>query len=369
MGRKTVAVAEAGYVQWLSKARAASISGTEAAVASEFVAVSKGLILRTVTWAALGAVAAAVEAWQISKDADGATSEEEGAMLERKYQIVLGMLAVSSAQAIGASLGYWFGFAWVMSTPITIILALLGIAYLLFTMAANRYKREGLRLWLYRCNWGRGTVPEWQNGKEGFRRQMAALLETLQRPSVIGKAIYQEGERLRTRWQGFWLHIQVPRLLAGTELTLQPAMIENNDPSWPSLPASVDLFYSQFTKGNWIDPHQLGQLPEAPRNTNSVDFVYDDQHQHFLWQVWIETPKPRPVMELEVKYPPGVLQRSDGRGYLFRVALAGRTRDADRLNTAFSGELKEADDIVLGKERNRVFTLAVPNVTKRSPNV
>jgi hypothetical protein len=188
-------------------------------------------------------------------------------------------------------------------------------------------------------------------------------------PSVVGKAIYKEGERLRTRWQGFWLHIQVPRLLAGRELTLQPAMIETNDPAWPPLPASVDLFYSRFTKGNWIDPHQLGQLPGAPGNIDTVDFVYDDQHQHFLWQVWIETPKPRPVMELEVKYPPGVLQRSDGRGYMFRVAFAASTREADRLNNAFSGELKEEDDIVLGKERNRVLTLAVPNVTKRSPDV
>jgi hypothetical protein len=369
MGRKTVAVAEAGYVEWLSKARAASSSGAEAAVASEFAAASKGLILRTVTWAALGAVAAAVEAWQIFKDADRATSEDEKTLLQLKLGIVAGMFLVSGAQTVGAALGYWIGFSWVMSTPVTIILALLGISYLLISMAANRYKREGLRLWLYRCKWGRGAVPEWQNGEKGFRQQMAALLETLQRPSVVGKAIYQEGERLRTRWQGFWLHIQVPRLLAGRELTLQPAMIETNDPAWPPLPASVDLFYSRFTKGNWIDPHQLGQLPGAPGNIDTVDFVYDDQHQHFLWQVWIETPKPRPVMELEVKYPPGVLQRSDGRGYMFRVAFAASTREADRLNNAFSGELKEEDDIVLGKERNRVLTLAVPNVTKRSPDV
>jgi len=44
-----------------------------------------------------------------------------------------------------------------------------------------------------------------------------------------------------------------------------------------------------------------------------------------------------------------LLQRSDGCGYLFRVALAGNTRDADRLNNAFSDELKEEDDIVLAK--------------------
>ena len=51
------------------------------------------------------------------------------------------------------------------------------------------------------------------------------------------------------------------------------------------------------------------------------------------------------------------LQRNDGRGYLFRVVLAGTTREADRLNNAFSGELKEEDDIVLAKERTRLLTL------------
>ena len=55
------------------------------------------------------------------------------------------------------------------------------------------------------------------------------------------------------------------------------------------------------------------------------------------------------------------LQRNDGRGYLFRAALAGTTRPADRLNNSFSGELKEEEDMVSGKERTRLFTLPVPN--------
>lgn len=364
LSRKMQSVAEVAYTRWLSQAKHALAAGesAQAATASEFAAVSKGLILRTVTWAAFGAVAAAVEAWQISKDVDRATSETEKSLLRKKVGVVVAMSMVAGGQTLGAALGYWFGFSWVMSTPVTIILALLGITYLLVSMAANRYKREGLRLWLYRCNWGQGAILEWQNGDEGFHRQMQALLETLQRPSVVGKALYQERERLTTRWHGFWLQIQIPRMLAGKELTLQPAMIEDNDTSWRPLPEKVDGFYAQFLKGNWIDPKQLGKLPDAPRgDTHSADFVYGDQHQHFVWQAWIETPKPRPVLELEVKYPSGVLQRSDGRGYLFRVALAGNTREADRLNNAFSGELKKADDIALGKESTRLLILAVPN--------
>jgi hypothetical protein len=53
-------------------------------------------------------------------------------------------------------------------------------------------------------------------------------------------------------------------------------------------------------------------------------------------------------------------QCEDGRGYLFRVALGGTTREADRLNNAFSGELKQ-DDMALGKESTRMLILMVPN--------
>lgn len=64
-----------------------------------------------------------------------------------------------------------------------------------------------------------------------------------------------------------------------------------------------------------------------------------------------------------------LLQRSDGRGYLFRVALAGNTRETDQLNNSFSDELKEEDDIVLAKERTQLLTLPVPNLAQGSSNV
>jgi len=60
---------------------------------------------------------------------------------------------------------------------------------------------------------------------------------------------------------------------------------------------------------------------------------------------------------------------SDGRGYMFHVASAGNTREADRLNSAFSGELKEEDDIVLAEERTQLLTLPAPNLSPGSSNV
>ncbi|MDY7065819.1 hypothetical protein PsexTeo8_22680 [Pseudomonas extremaustralis] len=362
VGTKTLKLAKAGYSEWLSEAKAASAGSVKATVAHEFAAASKSLILRTVTWASLGAIAAGLEAWQLSNDIEGATSKEEQSALQWKYRIVWGMAIVSSTQLLGAALGTFYSFAWVMSTPITIIFAVLGIAYLLISMAANHYKREGLRLWLYRCNWGRGTEPKWL-GEEGHRKQTYALLETLQRPSVLARALYHGGGSTPRKWLGFWVQIQLPIAVAGEEVTLQPAMIETTFlRSENRLRAMPIGFYEQFLNGNWVDPTQLGQLPNGPGGKpNPADFTYTKTEQHRLWQVWIGTPIDDPILELEINYPPGVLQRGDGRGYIFRVALEWSTSEADRLNTAFSGELKEEDGIVLSQKATQPLKLNIPN--------
>ena len=127
------------------------------------------------------------------------------------------------------------------------------------------------------------------------------------------------------------------------------------------LQTTTNGFYEQFLNENWIDPKLLGQLPNRPGGKPSPnDFAYANAEQHRLWQVWIDTPIDSPILEMEVKYPPGVLQRADGRGYLFRLALEWSESEADRANNAFSGELKEEDGIVLRLKSTQLLKLNVP---------
>ncbi|MFQ6572797.1 T6SS effector BTH_I2691 family protein [Pseudomonas sp. UM16] len=359
LGRETAKVAEAGYHAWKAAMATAAKLGDSAtaATAEEFATFSKRLILRTVTWATLGAIAAGLEAWQLSIDERNATSEEETNALSWKRQIVIGMAITAATQTIGAFLGYWFSFTWVMSTPITILLTVLGIAYFLSSILANMYKREGLRLWLHRCSWGLAPEPAWA-GNNGHKAQMNALLETLQRPSVLGKSVLAGYGT--PRWSGFWLQIQLPHTLAGRETHLQPAIIDTYYSIDDRLRVTHSSFYEQFLIGSWIDPKLLGQLPNRPGSTiNPADYTYAATDQHRLWQVWIETPQSYPVLELEVSYPFGILQRNDGRGYMFRIALTGLSNEADRENNAFSGELN--NDIVLTIQSTQWVSLTVPH--------
>lgn len=161
---------------------------------------------------------------------------------------------------------------------------------------------------------------------------------------------------------GCRVQIQVPGSLAGKDVTLQPAIVERKNLfSGGKLPATTRGFYEQFLNGNWIDPKELGQFPNGPMGKpNPADFTYKNNEQHRVWQAWIKTPIGSPILEVEINYPSGVLQRADGRGYLFRLALERSTSEADRANNAFNGELKEDDGIGLNKHTTQVLKLNTP---------
>lgn len=368
LGADSKKLAQASYLEWLDEAKKTSHGSAQAVAANEMAAASRSLILRTMTWAVLGAVAAGLEAWQIAKDVTGATSKQESTLLWAKFGVVFGMSATASVQLIGASIGYWSGFAWVMSTPLTVILAIFGIAYLMITMAANRYKREGLRLWLYQCTWGRGSISQWTNCN-GHLKQMQALLETLQRPSVLGRALYHGGGSTPRKWAGFWVQIQVPAALSGKHVTLQPAIIEKTNLCSANTPiATKNIFYEQFINGNWIDPKLLGQMPKIPNSTlNQYDYSYIESDQHRLWQVWIDIATENPTLEIEIKYPPGVLQRSDDRGYMFRLAMKWNESEADRIKNMTSGELSKIDEITLARNGTPHLKLNIPAKSVSEP--
>jgi hypothetical protein len=80
--------------------------------------------------------------------------------------------------------------------------------------------------------------------------------------------------------------------LAAKVVTLQPAMIEESHLfSDRKLLSTSNGFYEKSLNCKWIDPQQLGQLPNPPGGKPSpCDSACANTEKHRLWQVWIETP-------------------------------------------------------------------------------
>ena len=349
IGRNTTQLAKAGVRAWLKTGE------VEASL------LARQLVLRTMGMAAFGAIAAGVEAWQGSKDMDKATSAGEFYVLRTK-QVTLGLMsAVTGVQLVGSALGFWFGFAWVMSNPVTIIIALLGVIYLISSMLANQYKREGLRLWLYRSSWGKS--PTWTHSDKDHKDELRTLKEICLRPSLAVRAstlsYYGRGPRIYT---GFWLQLLLPSELAGTAVKLQPDMVDSGWFSDSLMQGMADRFYDQFLEGHWAPIEQFGQPPtQRPNGPLPGDALYPRDTQHRLWQTWIAYQRP-PVLELEVRYPEQILESANGQGYMFRVDIGASSSEADLKSDAFSKEPNI--DMVLSSQSTRLLPLQVPHASE-----
>jgi len=330
---KTLKVAEAGYREWLSAARTASKDGVGVALANEFATVSKALIWKTATWTALGAVATALEAWQIHEDLDAVTSSEENFFLSAKLGIVVAMFFLASLQFGSSVFGVIRGFAWVMSPPAIIAIAVLGVAYLLTGMIANYYKREGLRLWLYRCTWGRGSIAEWTES-QGHADEMQSLLNILMEPSVFGKASVYGGERTPKKWLGHWIQIQFPAVLEGQSVALQSALLGRTLRNQEGSTTGSINFHDQLLGGNWVDPELLGKLPASRnKNYNQAYFNYSKNHQYRLWQVWVESASPNPILNLKIEYIADAKNKTNHQRYIFQLTLDEFTNQAELVDS------------------------------------
>jgi hypothetical protein len=281
--------------------------------------------------------------------------------LRVKMNALMAMTTVASVQLVGSALGFWFSFAWVMSNPVTIIIALLGVIYLISSVIANQYKREGLRRWLYQSSWG--TSPLWTHSDKDHKDELRALKEICLRPSLAARATslpyYDRGPRIYT---GFWLQLLLPSELTGKDVKLRPAMVDSGWFSDSLIQGMSDKFYNQFLEGHWAPVEQFGKPPvKRPSGPLPGDALYLEETQHRLWQTWVAYQR-RPMLELEILYPEQILESIDGQGYMFRLDIDSSTSEAELKSDAFSK--KPNTDMVLSSQDAQLLTLQVPQASK-----
>ncbi|MCT4936437.1 hypothetical protein LZK35_18565 [Pseudomonas aeruginosa] len=121
-----------------------------------------------------------------------------------------------------------------------------------------------------------------------------------------------------------------------------------------------ERFYQQWLDGHWVAPGQAGQLPGAkPGDQIPGDHAYSRDDSVRIWRVWISYSH-QPTLELEVSYPKSVVQRPDGRGYLFRLAIKSNAEEAERKSTPFSQE--PSADMVLSKSASHKIALPIVGI-------
>ncbi len=121
-----------------------------------------------------------------------------------------------------------------------------------------------------------------------------------------------------------------------------------------------ERFYQQWLDGHWVAPGQAGQLArKKPGNQIPGDHAYSRDDSVRIWRAWIGYAH-QPILELEVNYSQNLVQRPDGRGYLFRLAIENGTEEAERKNTPFSQE--PSADLVLSKGASHKIALPIVGI-------
>jgi hypothetical protein len=140
-------------------------------------------------------------------------------------------------------------------------LALLGVIYLISSMIGNQYKREGLRLWLYRCSWGKSPHPHLDPQRRGPQGRTADTARDLPAPQLGGQG--DQPALLRSRphtYTGVWLQLLLSAELVGTSVQLPPAMVDSgwfSDRKETSSIKSWELLQRNYLELHWIMKHLI----------------------------------------------------------------------------------------------------------------
>ncbi|QTP57333.1 hypothetical protein HNO53_00530 [Billgrantia antri] len=318
LGDKVVQLAKASIKDWRGAGQAT------------FARTAAKLITRVAGMAVFGAIGAGVESLQIYGQLGSVTSNEEGVVLRVKLLSTSIMGAVSGLQIFGAIAGRLAPFAWIMAPWAAWTLAIAGVVYLFATYFANRYHREGIRLWLYRSGWGRS--PNWPDDDEGRANEWRALLEALYQPTVRLEPVTRLGYQGRSPvnvHQGFWLKIALPSMLAGESIKLSQSASQG--------------FWAPSSSIEERSRRSLGELPA------SADYGPQEMR---VWQAWLPAgvQAPNAPFTLSVDYPETLLRSPQSADYVFYKPQADEG--------AYGLEPRESNAVC--QPLGRFFSLAVP---------
>lgn len=322
---------------------------------------------RAIAMSGLAVIASVAEGLQIWDDIGRAKAADEKIVHSAKLFAIAGFGVVGVYQLIAGTMG-WFGgaAAGAVFAPWTLIAAaVFGTILLVSSIILDSIKRDGFKLWLYRSRWSKSDPAYWPDTEDGHKDEMRALHEVLMRPTILAQTLKKASSaRFNPNLGGIWLKLVLPPDVVGCEINIHPIMVteggwltEDRQTSYRS-----GMYASYFAEGNWVTLDQLAEWDtlEVRRYRHQPPVQYQPNDWR-VWLVHVPHSKGMDKMEIEIHYPPSMLQRPDGKGYRFSIDLSGRQSATLHENAYVHGQVTEPDD----KEKR----LVIDSIPARSRSV
>ncbi|UYZ83068.1 LysM peptidoglycan-binding domain-containing protein [Entomomonas sp. E2T0] len=330
---KKIRVVSRSLNYWLART-----SGTRVEIANLMSSLRSGFMMMSL----VGTVAAGFELWGAVDELKNTTSTEEHYWAWGKV-FILGLMAGSMGiQTLLSFTAVWFKFGWFALHPGFAIAALiLGVIYLAVSTYAKYYKRDGVRLWLHRCSWGKNE-NFWPDTENGHLQEYHALYKAVLQPTVIvnplAKQLLSPDERTRAMLgnshESIWVGIALPEKMEGHNIIIDLLLVDTK--TQKKLPLST-TFYQQLEQTRYwaktSKPDQPLQLPKYPLKTVQADTYYSADNKHRLLYIWLDTASidkdTHITLEVKITYPKIVFNSQNNEQltdhYLYRLELNDKT--------------------------------------------
>ncbi|SFQ78569.1 hypothetical protein SAMN05216578_103390 [Halopseudomonas formosensis] len=345
---QTLELTQAGARVWLKESQFAHAK------------LAQRLIARTAGMAALNVIAAASEIVQVGRQMERATSQEQTEALNLQLGSLYAMGFLGSIQTLGSLSGLYFNFAWVMGGWMIGLLAIVGLVYLVASVLVSLYHREGLRLWLYQCYWGKAAIPM-DNTDEAHGQSLWQLAQICLTPGV---SVRSTNNPYWNGLDGAWLQISLPAQLAGQGCEVKAVFVRKAGGflASRSVIALEQQVYDRLSGGYWspaLEDDPLSNMPPVGHNDKlPSDHDYSAEASHYHWRTWIPV-SGASYVELELSYPELDKEREPMR-FMFRAKLMNAPRAAELISDPLSDGPVEGELLSRTAVQPQMITLPAP---------
>lgn len=311
----------------------------------------KGFGVRLVGLGGFAVVAASLEWWDIDDDYLNTDSAVDRDLMDVKKFSVLGFAVVGGTQVVAgitALAGNGALAALVMSPWFLGLTALIGLAYLLSTLALNYLKRDVVGHWLRKCRWSRHPEERFSDEREENQTFLGIQLA----PSLYVKPTFEithhyspsVGSLRQETQNGAWVQLLLPEAIRGEVVHINLAASGRPFAVFPveKIGGSLkDSFTGYGTVEAVTQWRNASSLKTQARWNDPPQKTMPPAEEDVIWQTWVPLSEKAQYLELQLWYPETLLAiRESDNGYRYQIELVP------------GGEADGSDNRVVGSSKN-----------------